>query len=197
MSATRYRLSFKTPEGPGGWVQALAQACVVRVQREVPRYGYAQGALTTDHVPVAMVAEHVERHGMRVAEVVFGGIVRRDAAFLDWVNRRFRAPPEGGALVVAQFDDVPQGGDGDRWRGWACYAHAVAMAQATVTGLEMEPVLMEQAVVLRLTVTARDLHRSEYPSPLVPPLDLLPGTIFYPYVPLQISSAWPTGEEQP
>ena len=79
-------------------------------------------------------------------------------------------------------------------RGWACYAHAVAMAQATVTGLEMEPVLMEQAVVLRLTVTARDLHRSEYPSPLVPPPDLLPGTIFYPYVPLQISSAWPTGE---
>jgi hypothetical protein len=69
------------------------------------------------------------------------------------------------------------------------------MTKATVTGLEIEECPEMRVHVMRLTVSALDLHRSAYPSPIVPPLDLLPGIIWYPYSPLQISSAWPTEED--
>lgn len=194
MSPVRYRLSFQTEDVSSGWIQAVAQECVVRIQREVPRYGYARGGVTTDHLPLEMVADHVARHGMQAAELVFGGIIRREEAFLDWVNRHFRAPPACGALVVAQFNDPEAFGGWEGWRGWARYDHAVAMTKATVTGLEIEECPEMRVHVMRLTVSVLDLHQSQYPSPIVPPPDLLPGTIWYPYIPLQISSAWPTEE---
>jgi hypothetical protein len=139
-----------------------------------------------------MVADHVARHGVKLAEVEFAGIVHRDEAFLDWVNRRFHAPPELGELVVAQFNDPLALGGWETWRGWARYDHAVAMTKATVTGLEIETFPGMGVHVMRLTVSASDLHRSQNPSPLVPPPDLKPWMIWYPYIPLQISSAWPT-----
>ena len=35
MNATRYRVSFQDAAAPGGWVQALAEGCQVRVTRIV------------------------------------------------------------------------------------------------------------------------------------------------------------------
>jgi hypothetical protein len=195
MKTTRYRLSFAAPEVPGGWVQAVAATCAVHVQRAGPRHGDAHGSVVTDVVSLVQAAEHVAgRAGPRV-ELVCGGIVRCDDAFLPWVQGRFRAPPLQGALVVAQFDVPEDVGGWDAWQAWGRYDCAVAVDHATVTGLDVEYMPRVNAVVMRLTVAAPDLHRSAYPSPVVPPLDLLPGTIFFPYVPLQISSVYSTEEK--
>jgi hypothetical protein len=194
MSPTRYRLSFRDPELPDGWVQAVADHCEVRIHRSVTDYSMARMQMVADQLPLALAADHVARFGMNHAELTFGGIVRYDWGFVEWAHGRFRGPPVLGEMIVAQFD-APDGWCG--WRAWGRYDHAVDLRKMTMTGLEIEHIPELRVVVLKITVAALGIQQSSAPSPVVQPPDLLPGTLFYPYVPLQISSAWPAGEEKP
>ena len=202
MSATRYRVSFRDPEAPGGWVQGVADGCLVRITRKVSRHSFRTfDELVIDEVPLADAAACAE--GMSTAEIALTGIHLYDERFYPWVEARMHAQAGLCTVVVAQFDglDADDMCEGD-WQGWAQYAHAVASARAALieaqwmwsrTTAYTEGRRLEGTV----TLVALELHRSQELSPLVPPLDLLPGTIFYPYVPLQISSVWPADKEKP
>jgi len=197
MSATRYRVSFRDPEAPGGWVQAVADGCIVRITRKVAWLGRIE--LAIDEVLLADAVACAE--SMSSAEITLGGISLCDEHFWPWIEARMHAQSELCTVVVAQFDGLEASNlAGDTWQGWAQSAHAVASTRVALVGAEWNRPFDGPVIVLRdgaITLAALELHRSQEPSPLVLPPDLLPGTIFYPYVPLQISSAWPADKEKP
>jgi hypothetical protein len=170
----------------------------VRIHRSVTDYSMARMQMVTDELPLAMVADHVARFGMNHMEMTFGGVVRYDPGFVEWAHERFRGPPVLGEMVVAQFDAPKRDREGDylnSWRRWGLYDHAVDLLEMTMTGLEVEHIPALKVPILKITVTVLGVQQSSAPSPVVPPPDLAPGIFWYPYIPLQISSAWPTGKK--
>jgi hypothetical protein len=198
MNATRYRVSLRDAAVPGGWVQAVAEACAVRLTRIVCAYPQGRRELVIDEVPLAQAADHAARAGLSSAEIVLGAIRLYDERFRPWVEARMKAPPQLCTAVVAQFDGLDRPDlTGGNWQAWDRYEAAVASDHVALTAASWcwdpdAPLAVRVAGEVTLVTTT--LHHSQAPSPLVLPPGLLPGTIFYPYVPLQISSAWPTEE---
>ena len=193
MNATRYRVSFQDAAAPGGWVQALAEGCQVRVTRIVCAPPACREQCFEDEVPLRDAAEHATLGGMSSAEVVLWGIGLCDARFRAWLEAQMHAEPRLHTVVIAQFDGL-EGADlaGDTWQGWAHYTCAVeaegaALLEVQATGLSEDTQAACRAG--RVTLVAMKLGRSQCPSPLVVPPDLKPGDIFTPYVPLQFSTA--------
>jgi hypothetical protein len=192
---TRYRVSLQWNESPVVWVQALAEECTVSITRIVDDPLQRRRKLVIDEVPLAQVDDYVAQCEMSSAVVTLRGIRHYDERFRPFIEGLWRVPDPTVTMVVAQFDGVtvdalPQ------WQEWAKHDSAVESACAVLQNVAWSHSIEENRDSAEVALMMLEVVRSTTPSPLVLPPGLLPGTIFYPYCPMIISSAWPTTEEK-
>lgn len=186
----RYRVSLQWNKEPVTWVQALAEECVVSITRIADGPAPGMRRIVLDEVPMALVAAHVAHHGASSAMVTLRGIRHYDELFRPFVEALWRVPDPTVTMVVAQFDGVTEG-DLPQWQAWAKHDSAVESACAVLQNVAWSHSIEENRDSAEVALLMTEVVQSTTPSPPMLPPGLLPGTIFYPYCPMIISSAWP------